>query len=213
MIDSKFFIICFLAIIAFCQSEELSKIKSNNTLKGQTKKLYSDYFESCNSNYECSGDHRKCVDDRCRCAADYKYNYVTKKCDRFYCYLDSDCQEYDFYRHCSYKSCYCDSGYNEDYTNGNKCKYSYTPSSSTGYYYYDFTWVWILTAIIILVKISILVFYIRRRRRYLAAVRANLQPVTIVANAEYGTTAYQTNHFPAGYPQNFNNPPPPYSIR
>jgi hypothetical protein len=67
--------------------------------------------------------------------------------------------------------------------------------------------------IVILVKISILVFYIRRRRRYLAAVRANLQPVTIVANAEHGTTAYQTNYFPAGYPQNFNNSPPPYSIR
>jgi hypothetical protein len=65
------------------------------------------------------------------------------------------------------------------------------------------------------VKISFLIFYIRRRRRYLAAVRANLQPVTIVANTEYGTTAYQTNYFPAGYPQNFNNPPPPppYSIR
>jgi hypothetical protein len=48
----------------------------------------------------------------------------------------------------------------------------------------------------------------------LAALRASQQPVIIVGNTEYGSTSYQSNQFPAGYPQNFNNPPPPpYSIR
>ncbi len=207
MIDSKFFIICFLAIIAFCESEELFKIKSNDTLKGQTKRLFPDYLGSCNSYYNCRGDHQVCVDYICRCVPNYKNNYGTEKCEHFDCYSDSDCREYDFNRYCSYKYCDCLSGYYEDSTNGNKCEYS---SSSTGYY-----WVWILVAIVTVISgiISILVFCIRRRR-YLAVVRAaNLQPVTVVANTEYGTTAHQKNYFPAYYPQNFNNPPPPYSIR
>ncbi len=40
MIDSKFFITCFLAMIASRESEELFEIKSNNNLKGQTKQLF-----------------------------------------------------------------------------------------------------------------------------------------------------------------------------
>ncbi len=218
MIDSKFFIICFLAIIAFCESEELFKIKSNDTLKGQTKRLFPYYLESCNSYYNCRGDHQVCVDFICRCVPNYKYEDGTKKCEHFNCSYNSDCRGYDFNRYCSNKYCDCLSGYYEDSTNGNKCEYFYTPSSITESYYYDFTWVWILIGIVIVIVgiILILIFnrYVRRRRRYLAAVRtANLQPVTIVANTEYGTTAYQTNYFPACYPQNFNNPPLPYSIR
>jgi len=210
MIDSKFFIICFLAIIAFCESEELFEIKSNDTLKGQTKQLFPDFEGICLSNYQCWEYYQVCVNRVCRCVPNYKYNYTTKKCEHFDCYSDYDCQEYDSKRNCSNKYCNCVSGYIEDSTNGNKCKYSYTPSSSIDY---DFTWVWILIAIVILGIISIL-SYIRRRGRYLDAVRAaNLQPVTIVGNTECRTTAYQTNNFPACYPQNFNDPPPPYSIR
>jgi hypothetical protein len=208
MIDSKFFINCFLAIIAFCESEELFEIKSNDTLKGQTKQLFSDYFENCNGNYDCLGNHQVCLDLICRCAPNYKYDYVNRNCKRFYCYYDSECKTYDYYRYCSNQNCICVSGYVEDTTNGNKCKYSYTPSTE-----YDFTWVWILILILILM-IPILGLYIGKRRRQLAAVRAaNLQPVTIAANSDNGTTAYQTNYFPACYPQIINDPPPPYSIR
>jgi cytochrome bd-type quinol oxidase subunit 2 len=75
----------------------------------------------------------------------------------------------------------------------------------------DYTWVWILIAIVIVLKISFIIFYVRRRRRHLAILTTSQQPV---GNTGYGSTSYQSNQFPAGYSQNFNNPPPPpYSIR
>jgi len=204
MIDSKFFIICFLAIIAFCESEELFEIKSNDTLKGQTKQLFSDYFETCDWNNNCSGDHQVCVDHICRCAPNYKHNTDTYQCENFKCTLDSDCWDYDYNRYCSYGTCYCSGGHYVDYSNGEKCTY-----------FYDYTWVWILVGIIILLKVFIIICCIRiRRNRYLAALRASQQPIIIVRNTGYGSIPDQSNQFPAGYPQNFNNPPPPpYSIR
>jgi hypothetical protein len=291
MIDSKFFIICFFVIIVFCESEELFEIKSNDTLKGLTKHPFSDYLGSCDRSYDCWGDHRVCVDYICRCIANYKYNYVTKKCKHFYCYSDFDCQEYDFKRYCSNNSCNCVDGYAENSTNGNKCEDIVTFTEFVA---------GISSTIVIFIVIPILVVIIWRckaiRRRNLLAPRTanpqpvalithtdnsqpvalithtdnsqpvalithtdnsqpvalithtdnsqpvalithtdnsqpvalithtddsqpvalithtdNSQPDTIFANTDNGTTTYQANYFPACYPQNFDDPPPPYS--
>ncbi len=199
-INSKFFIICFLSIYQFCKSEDLTELKTNTTLTNHTIKLSLSY---CEWNSDCSGIHTRCVDNQCKCAPNYKYNFITNECEYFRCTSSYECWEYDFERYCSYGTCYCNSGYYADFSNGEKCTKINT---------YDFTWVWILVAIGIILTISFIIFYVRKR--HLAALRASQQPVIIVGNTEYGSTSYQSNQFPAGYPQNFNNPPPPpYSIR
>jgi hypothetical protein len=203
-INSKLFILCFLSIYQFCKSEDLIELKSNTTLTNDTIQLSSSY---CKRNSDCSDLNENCVDNECRCAPNYKYNYLSHSCQYSSCTWNSDCQTYDYNRYCSYGTCYCYSGYYADYSNGQKC-------TTINAYSYDFTWVWILVAIVIMLKIFFIIYYVRRRRRYLAALRASQQPVIIVGNTGYGSTSYQSNQFPAGYPQNFNNPPPPpYSIR
>jgi hypothetical protein len=179
MIDSKFFIICFLAIVIFCESEELFEIKSNDTLKGLTKQLFSDYLGSCNRSYDCWGDHQVCVDYICRCIPNYKYDNVTEECEHFYCYSDFDCQEYDYKRYCSNNSCNCVDGYAEDSTNGNKCKYILTATDIVIIVVANVTFFGSLILVIMICRC------IKKRRRNLPVLRtADSQPVAIITHTD-----------------------------
>jgi hypothetical protein len=183
-VNSKVFVILILTVISFSDCKNLFKLEANNTSTNQTKQLSSSYLEYCYWNSDCLGFNTKCVDNKCRCAPNYKYNGLSRSCQYFSCIWNSDCQTYDYNRYCSSGYCYCYSSYYSDYSNGDKCKYSYTPSYSYTYSY-DYTWVWILVGIVIPLKIALLVIYIQRRRRLVTVVRANQQPIAIVANTGY----------------------------
>jgi hypothetical protein len=203
-------IFSFLISIAFSfgDCKNLFELKANKTLTNDSIQLSSSYLGYCDWNSDCLGFDTKCVDNKCRCAPDYKYDYLSQSCQYCLCTSDSDCQTYDYNRYCSFHHCYCYSGYYTDYSNGQKCTYSY-----------DYTWVWILVGIIIPLKIAILIFYIRRRRRrFLTVVRTNPQPVTIITNTGYGSNPYQTSQGINNYPtnslmQSVPPPPPPYSSK
>ncbi len=183
-VNSKVFIILILTVISFGDCKNLFELKANNTSTNYTKQLSSYSFGYCTYDYNCLGFNKKCVDAVCRCAPNYKYNIYSSKCEYFSCTWNFDCQEYDYNRYCSSGYCYCYSGYYSDSLNGGKCKYSYTPSYSYTYSY-DYTWLWILVGIVIPLKIAFIVIYIRRRRRLVTVVRANQQPIAIVANTGY----------------------------
>ncbi len=101
-VNSKIFIICFLSINQFFKSEDLLELKSSNTSFNHTKQHPSYYLEYCYSGSSCSSIYARFVDNRCRCAPNYKLNTDNYQCENFKCTLDSDCWNYDYNRYCSY---------------------------------------------------------------------------------------------------------------
>ncbi len=209
-VNSIIFSFLISIVFSFGDCKNLFELKANKTLTNHSKQLSSSYLEYCYWSSDCLDFKTKCVDNKCRCAPNYKYDYSSQSCQYSSCTWNSDCQTYDYNRYCNYGTCYCYSGYYADYSNGQKCTYSYS---------YDYTWVWILVGIVIPLKIAILIFYIRRRRRrFLTVVRTNPQPVTIITNTGYGSNPYQTSQGINNYPtnslmQSVPPPPPPYSSK
>ena len=76
----------------------------------------------CSSDSSCSSN-QVCVDYKCECAPNYRWDSTQLKCNYFTCNSILDCDVvWDSMRVCSYGSCVCySSNYYQDYSNGGKC--------------------------------------------------------------------------------------------
>lgn len=80
------------------------------------KKCYPSISGDCNSNYDCiaTGDNNAvCVQNKCRCKANFKYDESSEVCLSFACSIKLDCNEYDNNRYCKDGKCLCIDGYVE----------------------------------------------------------------------------------------------------
>lgn len=70
----------------------------------------------CTSNGNCKSGE-VCVDLKCKCEANHKFNSSTGNCDYFICVNDTMCQTYDENRECYLADCRCKMGYEPDSNN------------------------------------------------------------------------------------------------
>jgi len=68
---------------------------------------------SCGSDAECSGPNLVCINSKCECNTNYKWDSTERKCQYFDCYHDTDCRAYDNNRVCDLKNntCVCNKGF------------------------------------------------------------------------------------------------------
>jgi hypothetical protein len=158
----KLLVILFLTAKSFCECKNLFELQANNSSKNYTKQPSSLYLSRCDSNNDCFASDRnlRCVDYKCRCAPNYNYEAYDQKCKFFSCYDNIECRTYDEYRYCLdvgyYGTCNCDTNYYVDYSNGDKCTYSYI---------FNMTLVWIVVGVVLALKISLIVIAIHRHRK------------------------------------------------
>ena len=144
---------CYIGI---CYCKDGYKADDNNG--GKCKR----FWETCSRNSDCPETYRVCVDGECHCEANYKWNSYLRVCTPYQCETDFDqdkgCyKDWDKMRKCWQGKCICDSGYNENSSNGNKCDYVFT----------SWTWLWavIVFPIVFFALLIGLIMYCRRRRQ------------------------------------------------
>ena len=84
-------------------------------------KASTSYQNYCTEEIQCEEGSEKCVDYRCKCSPNHKYNWDIQKCMQFVCNNKINCTEYDLYRVCVNGQCVCDDNYVVNKEKGGLC--------------------------------------------------------------------------------------------
>ncbi len=79
--------------------------------------------KDCSHNSDCQSygnTNEVCVDNKCECLPNYKWDLTHERCIHFYCNSDNDCKDYDQNRICHNSKCICSTNFVVDYDN-KKC--------------------------------------------------------------------------------------------
>ena len=116
---SHLFVIVFVVSILYLANGQTQNATSSISPTNSTDPGFGGYLEPCLDT--CDGEYQVCVDQRCECRHQHKWNATTNSCQYFICQSSQECQTYDSNRYCRRGECVCNDNHLQDYRNGLKC--------------------------------------------------------------------------------------------